>query len=92
MISKPATRNTFKLHGITSRGNGVYILTLTRGDQSIVSECTVSHVDESKIGSFDIVKFNSDEFNDLCMRGDIYEKPIGKAILAFHACLRDDES
>ncbi len=68
----------------------MYSIKLMREGQAIATECTVSRITGTKVEPFDLVQFKSDEFNSLCTRGDIYVKPIGKVILAFHECLQEE--
>jgi hypothetical protein len=83
-------KSLFRLQEVSSQGNGVYSIKLTRDGQVIATKCSISSVATTGIGPTDLLQFDSDEFNELSMSGDIYLKPIGKVIFAFHACLQDE--
>jgi hypothetical protein len=90
MTNQPrAGRGLFKLQEVSSQGDGVYSIKLVRDGEVVATECTVSRITETTIESLDVVRFKSEKFNNLCAHGDIYLKPIGKVILAFHECLQE---
>lgn len=82
-----STNPFFKLQTISFCGDRQYSIKLSRGSETIEAICEVRRIDGKGIESFDLVEFQSDEFNNLCTRGLVYSKPLGKAILAFHECI-----
>lgn len=80
----------YVLRQISFRGECFYRVSMARGSELIESICEVRKIESEKIGLFDLVDFQSKEFNDLCTRGHIYIKPISRAVLAFHECIYPD--
>jgi hypothetical protein len=78
------------LQEVSSEGDGTYSIKLTRGGQTVVTNCIVSRITTTEIGPTDLIQFDSEEFNKISMSGDIYLKPISKVIFAFHACLQGE--
>lgn len=77
----------YVLQAISFLGERKYSVRLVKNSESIEATCEVKRVNGQKIGSFDLVEFQSDKFNDLCTHGHIYPKSLSKAILAFHECI-----
>ena len=77
----------FMLESISYSGGSRYLVRMTRGETEITSHAEVKQVDGRGLGMIDVVEFESEAFNKLCTMGEIYAKPIGPAILAFHRCI-----
>jgi hypothetical protein len=77
----------YKLRGILYAGDSKYKIMLTRGAESIEVIGEVKRVDGQKIGEFNLLVFESDEFNNLCTRGYVNSKTLKEAVFAFHECI-----
>ena len=77
----------FVLQSISYCGGSRYLVCMTRGEDEITSEVEVKIVGSPGSRGIEVVEFVSEEFNRLCTLGNIYGKPLGPAILAFHRCI-----
>ena len=77
----------YKLRGILYAGDSKYKILLTRGGESIDVIGEVKQVDGQKLGAFNLLVFESDEFNNLCTRGYVNSKTLKEAVFAFHECV-----
>ncbi len=86
---KNSTDNIFiyKLRSIIYLGDSKYKIMLARGDGSIEAIGEVKRVDGQKIGEFNLLIFESAEFNNLCTRGYVNSKTLKEAVFAFHECV-----
>jgi len=85
-MNTPAPKTLYRLQSISFLDDRNYLVKLARGNDGIEVACEIKTVDVQGLEAFDLVEFKSDAFNDLCTHGDVYAKPLGKAILAFHEC------
>ena len=81
----------YQLQSISALGSNTYSLVMSNGTMTIETVCEMLHTDGVKEPSCDYLVFHSEKFNSLCTHGQIHIKPIGKAIFAFHACLKPTE-
>lgn len=77
----------YKLRGILYAGESKYKIVLTRGGESIDVIGEVKQVDGQKLGAFNLLVFESDEFNKLCTFGYVNSKTLKEAVFAFHECV-----
>ena len=76
----------YRLHSVSALNDRQYLVNLTREGRSIEAVCEVKTVDAPGLERLELVEFQSEEFNRLSTLGEVYAKPLGTAILAFHAC------
>jgi hypothetical protein len=77
----------YKLRSILYESYSEYKILLTRGRESIEVIGKVKCVDGQKIGAFNVLVFESDEFNNLCTLGYVDSKTLKEAVFAFHECV-----
>lgn len=78
----------YTLRAISLQKARTYLVELvTKDGQTLETTCKVVRVESNSIPPFELVQFLSDDFNRLCTSGRVYVKPIGAAVLAFHACI-----
>jgi hypothetical protein len=77
----------YKLRSILYVGDSKYKIVLTMGGESIEVIGEVKQVDGQKLGAFNLLVFESDEFNKLCTFGYVNSKTLKEAVFAFHECV-----
>ena len=87
-MNRPTDNSSlYKLRGILYAGDSKYKIVLTREGESIDVIGEVKQVEGQKLGAFNLLVFESDEFNNLCTRGYVNSKTLKEAVFAFHECV-----
>ncbi|NHZ99021.1 hypothetical protein [Massilia sp. CCM 8734] len=77
---------SYELESISFYRQNFYLIKMVKCGEYLEAICEVKRVEAGQSGPLEVLEFTSVQFNELCTSGEIYLKPIGKVIFAFHEC------